>query len=160
MQQSTEDKAIETARRYAQAMNAWERDFEQEWSAHAATYTHGAPEHTMAAYRERDRAIQDHHRSIYRTIFQRYATDRARAHGGPDAPLSAGFPTKYAGIDAATPAVAEVKRKNRIEVTFDGLTPANPGRTRFVLLRMGEEWRIDSFAYQFAGEDTWRRGIL
>lgn len=155
-----EIQAVELARNYALEMNAWEKAFEQEWRAHSDTYVHGASEEILAQYRERDEFIRDRHREIYRSIFQRYATEKTRKYGGPDAPPSAGFPTKYSGITSDTRADVEVKSKSRIEVTFDGHTSVNDGFTRFIILRVGDEWRIDSFKYKFEDEEKWINGIL
>ena len=160
MQTGIDTQAVELARHYARDMNAWEQAFEQEWRAHSDTYVHGASEEIMAPYRERDEAIKNRHREMYRSIFQRYATEKTRKYGGPDAPLSAGFPTKYSGIKSDTKACVEVKSKSRIEVTFDGHTSVNDGLTRFIILRVGDEWRIDSFKYKFEDEEKWINGIL
>ena len=160
MQTGIESQAVELARNYSLQMNAWEQAFEQEWRAHSDTYVHRASEEIMAQYRELDEAIRNRHREIYRSIFQRYVTAKTRKYGGPDAPLSAGFPTKYSGIKPDTRADVEIKSKSRIEVTFNGHTSVNDGLTRFIILRVGDEWRIDSFKYKFEDEEKWINGIL
>lgn len=160
MQQEMEKCAIDVALTYALEMNKWEAAFEQEWSAHQDTYVHGAPQDELARYRNQDQAIQLRHRERYRMIFERYATEKERKYGGPNGPLSAGFPTKFSGISSSTSVMAEQKNTNRIEVTFSGLNSVNAGSSRFILLRVGGEWRIDSFKYRFQGEDKWNNGIL
>ncbi|CPR19052.1 NTF2 fold immunity protein [Brenneria goodwinii] len=145
---------------FATLMNEWEAAFCAAWRAHGETYIHGAEEAIMAQYREKHEAIQRRYREQYREIFVRYCTDKVRKYGGPDGPMSAGMPTQYDGLNAETPCLCVQKNKNRIEVTWDIKTAILPRKIMFIILRRQQQWRIDSYKYQFTNETTWNNGIL
>jgi len=145
---------------FAQEMNAWEQAFYKAWYAHLATCVHDAPADEAAAFSAKDRAIQQTHRERYATVFSTYCTPRKRSRGGPDAPLSAGIPTKYQGVERATFQAAELATPRRAEVTFLTDGPVVNHTFKFVVLRTKMGWRIDGFKYQFRGQQKWNVGIL
>lgn len=160
MQTPTEFDAKAFTLNFATEMNTWEEEFREAWQAHGDTYIHGAPEEIMAQYRAADDAMHEKYLARYSEIFYRYCTDKERKYGGPHGPKSAGFPTKYNGINADTTCDVEQKNKNRIEVTWDIKNTILPKKLLFVVLKRNQQWRIDSYKYLSQSNEKWDNGIL
>lgn len=160
MQTTTDFDAKTFTLNFATEMNTWEEQFREAWQAHGETYIHGAAEDIMAKYRAADNAMHEKYRALYCDIFYRYCTDKERKYGGPHGPKSAGFPTKYNGVNATTACNVVQKNKNRIEVTWDITDTILPKKLLFVLLKQHQEWRIDSYKYQSQGNEKWDNGII
>lgn len=129
------DDPVAVVVEFATAWNEWESSYDEAWDPS-----------------DDDDRVELKYRKAYEAIFKRYCL------GSPSKALSAGSPTKFAGIVTKKPLAIEGTDRRKT-LTFDA--KGNPVVTgyRFVIVATPAGWRIERYAFKSL-RDKWASGEI